>query len=68
MYGAKHTHFIYSFEGERKKSQLGKSIQKVINMHHLSYFLIVKGENPFRCTTHDEKGLVLNAILFYPIF
>jgi len=25
-------------------------------------------ENPLRCTTKDEKGLVLPAILFYPIF
>jgi hypothetical protein len=30
MYGAKHTHFIYSFEGERKKSQLERFIQEVI--------------------------------------
>ncbi len=22
------------------------------------------GENPLRCTTHDEKGLVFTAILF----
>jgi len=27
-----------------------------------------QGENPLRCTTHDEKGLVLIAVLFYPIF
>jgi len=26
------------------------------------------GEIPLRCTTQDEKGLVFNAILFYPIF
>jgi len=26
------------------------------------------GENPLRCTTQDEKGLVLTTILFYPIF
>jgi hypothetical protein len=25
-------------------------------------------ENPLRCTTHDEKGLVYITILFYPIF
>jgi len=26
------------------------------------------GEIPLRCTTQDEKGLVFNAVLFYPIF
>jgi hypothetical protein len=60
--------FIYSFEGERKKSQLGKSIQEVIIMHQLSIFFLVQGENPLRCTTQHEKGLVLNEIIFYPIF
>jgi hypothetical protein len=27
-----------------------------------------KGENLLRCTTHDEKGLILTTFLFYPIF
>ncbi len=26
------------------------------------------GENPLRCTTHDEKGPVLIVIIFYLIF
>jgi hypothetical protein len=26
------------------------------------------GENPFRCTTQDEKDLVLTIVLFYFIF
>jgi hypothetical protein len=26
------------------------------------------GENPLKCTTQDEKGLILNVILFYLIF
>jgi hypothetical protein len=34
--------------------------KKEINMWQM-------GENPFRCTTHDEKGLVLTIDLFYPI-
>ncbi len=29
---------------------------------------VLLGENPLRCTTQDEKGLVLTTILFYPIF
>ncbi len=29
---------------------------------------MIMGENPLRHTTHDEKGLVLTIILFYPIF
>jgi uncharacterized Fe-S cluster-containing protein len=36
IYGTKHSHFISHFEGEKKKFELGESIQKVINMHHLS--------------------------------
>lgn len=35
IYGTKHIHLISCFEGEKKKSQLGESIQKVISMHHL---------------------------------
>jgi hypothetical protein len=27
-----------------------------------------RGENPLRCITHDEKGLVFIAMLFYLIF
>jgi hypothetical protein len=26
------------------------------------------GENPLRCTTQDEKGLVLFVVFFYSIF
>jgi hypothetical protein len=40
IYRRRHIHFISSFEGERKKSQFGKSIQEVINMNHLSIFFI----------------------------
>ncbi len=34
---------------------------------HISW-LNLGGENLLRCTTHDEKGLVLNVVLFYIIF
>jgi hypothetical protein len=27
-----------------------------------------KGENPLRCTTQDEKGPILIAVIVYPIF
>jgi hypothetical protein len=30
--------------------------------------VIILGENPLRCTTQDEKGLVLFVVLFNPIF
>jgi hypothetical protein len=26
------------------------------------------GENPLKCTTQDEKGLILTTVLFYPYF
>jgi hypothetical protein len=29
---------------------------------------VYKGENPLRCTTHDEKGLFFTIVIFYPIF
>jgi hypothetical protein len=38
------------------------------------YYLSMKegslfaGENPLRCTTHDEKGLILTTIFFNLIF
>jgi len=28
----------------------------------------IKGENPLKCTTHDEKGLVFTRVHFYFIF
>jgi len=56
MYGAKHIQFIYSFEGERKKSQFGKSIQEVINMHHLSFFNFSSGWNFFEVYHIRQKG------------
>jgi hypothetical protein len=31
-------------------------------------FIKLMGENILRCTTQDEKGLVLIALFFYPIF
>jgi len=32
------------------------------------YWCYYQGENPLKCTTHDEKGLVLNAVIFYLTF
>jgi len=46
--------------------------KKTIKKKNYSQFLIllifVMGENPLRCTTQDEKGLVFTTILFYSIF
>ncbi len=35
---------------------------------NLMDFFSFKGENPLRCTTQDEKGLVFIAVFSYPIF
>jgi hypothetical protein len=36
-------------------------------MENLNGIKRLRGENPLRCITHDEKGLVLIAMFFYPI-
>jgi hypothetical protein len=33
-----------------------------------NWIIMYLGENPLRCTIHDEKGLVLTEFVFYPIF
>ncbi len=40
-YKTKHTHYIFSFEGEKKKFQLGEFIHKVINMRTFFNLFIV---------------------------
>jgi hypothetical protein len=58
---------------EVQQQVIGKFINsKLLKTCLPPYILRVKetkvGENPLRCTTEDEKGLVLTIILFYPIF
>jgi len=56
---------------EVQQQVIGKLINSKLLKTCLSpYILRAKetkmGENPLRCTTEDEKGLVLTIILFYP--
>ncbi len=43
-------------------------IHTVQHGHNLQDNWLIKGENPLRRTTQHKKGLVLIAIIFYPIF
>jgi hypothetical protein len=46
------------------KSQIFKNFQDT-KFKLLKYLTIDEGENPLRFVVQDEKGLVLNAIVFY---
>jgi hypothetical protein len=40
----------------------------LVSSLRIMIFTKLMGENPLRCTTWDEKGLVFNVVLFNPIF
>jgi hypothetical protein len=59
-----------------KQSLKGKTPTNISELQHMKYICeeiifvmeyekLHTNENPLRCTTHDEKGLVLTIVLFY---
>jgi hypothetical protein len=46
----------------------GKNPKKCKNWVHKFLYTIFLGPNSLRCTTKDKKDLILNGVLFCPIF